>query len=242
MFHPLPPSPCFLYLWPALQAIEVIYDAISKALPEGGAGVLGRRSLRHRVVGHARGQRRAVGRRLAHPVGQGGHAGGDGGTLMHICESATRFSPVEVWEARNPWLLEKVELAPDSCGPGRHRGGLGVDFFFHMLEEAYVTPHIERTKTPPWGLEGGGEGRPNLGVVRYPDGSRIEFGKKTRLKVPTGATFELYCGGGGGYGLAAERPAESVHADLREGYITEAHAREHYPHAFADAEARTAAE
>ena len=242
MFHPLPPSPCFLYLWPALQAIEVIYDAISKALPEAvpacsGGDLCG-------IVWW--GTREASGELWAdgspHPVGQGGHAGGDGGTLMHICESATRFSPVEVWEARNPWLLEKVELAPDSCGPGRHRGGLGVDFFFHMLEEAYVTPHIERTKTPPWGLEGGGEGRPNLGVVRYPDGSRIEFGKKTRLKVPTGATFELYCGGGGGYGLAAERPAESVHADLREGYITEAHAREHYPHAFADAEARTAAE
>ena len=65
-----------------------------------------------------------------HPVGQGGHHAGDGSTCLHVVESATRFSPVEVWEARNPWLLEKVELAPDSGGPGTHRGGLGVDMNF----------------------------------------------------------------------------------------------------------------
>ena len=46
--------------------------------------------------------------------------------------------------------------------------------------------------------------------------------------------IELTCGGGGGYGLAAERRAEAVLGDLREGYISEAHARAHYPHAMAD--------
>ena len=34
MFHPLPPSPIFLAAWPALQSIEVIYGAISKAMAE----------------------------------------------------------------------------------------------------------------------------------------------------------------------------------------------------------------
>src|SRR5919205_2207326 len=33
MFHPLKPSPCFLYGWPAMQAMEVIYNAVSKAMP-----------------------------------------------------------------------------------------------------------------------------------------------------------------------------------------------------------------
>ena len=45
---------------------------------------------------------------------------------MHHSEAATRFSPVEVWEAKNPWLIERFELAPDSCGPGGNRGGLGA--------------------------------------------------------------------------------------------------------------------
>src|SRR5207247_3410058 len=30
MFHPNPPSPCFLYGWPGGQAMEVIYQAISR--------------------------------------------------------------------------------------------------------------------------------------------------------------------------------------------------------------------
>ena len=65
---------------------------------------------------------------------------GDGGnSLLHHGESATRFSPTEVWESRNPWLLERVELRPDSGGPGKYRGGLGVEMFFEMVEDSYVT-------------------------------------------------------------------------------------------------------
>src|SRR5262249_5908446 len=34
MFNPRSPSPCFNAGWPAIQAIEVIYEAIAKAMPE----------------------------------------------------------------------------------------------------------------------------------------------------------------------------------------------------------------
>jgi N-methylhydantoinase B len=34
IFHPNPPSPCFLYGWPAMQAMEVIYHAVSKGPPD----------------------------------------------------------------------------------------------------------------------------------------------------------------------------------------------------------------
>jgi N-methylhydantoinase B len=233
MFHPRSPSPCFLYGWPTLQAIEVIYEAVSKALPDivpasSGGDIC---ALVWWGTREATGEPWADG--SPHPVGQGAHVAGDGASsLLHIAESATRFSPTEVWEARNPWLMEKVELLPDSGGPGRHRGGLGVEMFFAMLEDAYVTSAIERTKNAPWGLEGGGAGRPNANALRHPDGTRTEFAKATRLLVPKGTTLELFCGGGGGYGPPAERSPEAVHADVREGYITEEHARRHYPHAF----------
>jgi N-methylhydantoinase B len=103
--------------------------------------------------------------------------------------------------------------------------------FFHMIEDSYVTSALERTRTAPWGLEGGGEARPNGAAVRYPDGKRKEFGKATRLLVPSGATLELTCGGGGGYGPPSERDPDAVLADLREGYVSDAHARRFYPHA-----------
>jgi N-methylhydantoinase B len=127
-----------------------------------------------------------------------------------------------------------VELLPDSGGAGKHRGGLGVQMNFQMLEDAYVTAVIERTKSPGWGLEGGEEaGIPNSGALRKADGSRTVFGKATRLLVRKGETLELTMGGGGGYGPPSERDPEAVLADIREGYITEAKAREKYPHAFA---------
>ncbi|HZQ82258.1 MAG TPA: hydantoinase B/oxoprolinase family protein, partial [Gaiellaceae bacterium] len=154
-------------------------------------------------------------------------------SLIHHAEAATRFSPTEVWESKNPWLLEKVELAPDSGGAGTHRGGLGLEMFFHMLEDSYVTSATERTKSAPWGIAGGGEARPNKVVLRLPDGTQRSFGKATRLLVPKGATLELHTGGGGGYGPPSGRDPDAVHADIREGYVSEEHAREHYSHAFA---------
>jgi N-methylhydantoinase B len=131
-------------------------------------------------------------------------------------------------------MMEKVELAQDSGGPGKYRGGLGVDLFFHLLEDSYVTSAVERTKNAPWGLAGGLPARANGAALRYVDGSRIHFGKATRLQVPKGATLELYDGGGGGYGPPEERDPEAVLADIREGYISEEHARRYYPHAFGD--------
>jgi N-methylhydantoinase B len=233
MFYPSSPSPCFLYGWPTMQSIEVIYEAVSKALPEAVPACSGGDlcALVWWGIRVATGEPWADG--SPHPVGQGAHVNGDGASsLLHVAESATRFSPTEVWESRNPWLLERVELLPDSCGPGRYRGGLGVEMFFHMLEDSYVTSAIERTKTRPWGLEGGLEGQANANALRLPDGMRKEFGKATRLHVPKGATLELTCGGGGGYGPPSEREPAAVHEDIREGYVTEDHARRNYPHAF----------
>jgi N-methylhydantoinase B len=234
MFHPLPPSPCFLYGWPAIQAMEVVYHALSRAIPEAVPACSGGdiNGIVWWGVREQTGEPWADG--SPHPIGQGGHARGDGASsLIHHAEAATRFSPVEVWEARNPWLLEKVELVPDSGGPGRHRGGLGVDMFFLVLEDSYATTVVERTKNAPWGLEGGLPGRPNGIAVRGPDGIvRPLKGKNTRLLLPKGSTLELYNGGGGGYGPPSDRDPEAVRADLREGYVTEKLARQVYPHAF----------
>jgi N-methylhydantoinase B len=235
MFHPLPPAPTFLFGWPALQAIEVIYKALAEALPEAVPACSGGDICWFVWWGtrEATGEAWADGCVL--PIGKGAHAGGDGAnSLIHLIEAATRVTPTEVWEAKNPFILERVELAPDSGGAGEHRGGLGVDYFFEMLEDGWLTSTMERTKNAPWGIAGGGEGRPNGVAIRLPDGSRSSFGKATRRALPKGSVFEVYCGGGGAYGDASRREPAAVLEDLRQGYITEEHARRHYPHALSD--------
>ncbi|MBT8476108.1 MAG: hydantoinase B/oxoprolinase family protein, partial [Alphaproteobacteria bacterium] len=137
MFHPVSPAPCFIYGWPALQAIEIIYRALAEAMPgavpasSGGCICSGVWWGIHPKDGNPWMDG------APHPVGQGAWEGGDGGTMLHIAESATRFTPVEVWETRNPWVVEHMQLAPDSGGPGKWRGGAGIDFRFRMLADTY---------------------------------------------------------------------------------------------------------
>jgi N-methylhydantoinase B len=233
MFHVLSPSPCFLYGWPAMQATEVVLQAVSEAVPEAVCACSGGDLCAALWYGTREATGEFWGDGSPHPVGQGASIHGDGQSArLHHIEAATRFSPLEVWEARNPWMMDRCELAPDSGGPGRHRGGLGPDMAFRFLEDTYTISTIERTKNAPWGLEGGLPARPNRGHIRYPDGTEQTIGKGTGVFLPKGTVFTFHCGGGGGYGPPSERPQEQVLSDLREGYITEEHAREHYPHAF----------
>ena len=236
MFAAQKPQPCFLYGWPAMQATEAVLNAVAEAMPEAVCACSGGDLCAALWYGVREDTGQFWGDGSPHPVGQGASIHGDGQSArLHHIEAATRFAPLEVWEAKNPWLMEFCELAPDSGGPGRNRGGLGPDMAFRFLEDAFAISTIERTKNAPWGLEGGGEGRPNSGELRLPDGTVKPIAKATGLALPKGSVFVFHCGGGGGYGPPSDRPREKVLEDLREGYITEEHARRHYPHAFDDA-------
>ncbi len=233
LFHPLHPAPCFLYGWAGDQAIEAIYLALSHAMPTAVPASSGGDICALVWWGEREATGEAWTDGAPHPIGHGGHAGGDGANaLMHISESATRITPVEVWESRNPWVIEQMELAPDSCGAGRHRGGLGLDIRFVTREDCWLTAAVERTLAQPYGLLGGEEARANGVQIDLGDGLGPVFGKATRAVVPRGATVLLTTGGGGGYGPASERDPAAVRADVVEGYVTEEHARRFYPHAF----------
>ncbi len=228
MFDPNPPAPCFLYGWPAMQSMEVIYHAMSKVNPETVPACSGGDLCALVWWGTRQDSGEMWGDGSPFPVGHGGSISGDGSTMMHAAEAATRFASMEVMESKFPWVVEQCQFVPDSCGAGKFRGGMGYDLGFELLEEAYCTPTLERTRTRPWGLAGGGEARANSGTLRYPDGRVEAFTKATGMPVPKGAVLTIHTGGGGGYGPPEQRALEQVEADLKEGYITEAFAREHH--------------
>lgn len=231
VFHPLPPTPCFMYGAPAFRALEAIYHAIGQANPE----VVPAGSGSDPSISVLWGQRAKTGEPWADgwavPIGHGAHARDDGGTLMTNLESCTQMPPLEIWEHRNPWFFEKIELAPDSGGAGRHQGGLGIDTRVRITEECVLTAVVERTKSSAWGLAGGGEGRPERVRLHYPDGRSIDLGKVTGKPIPAGAVIEVQSPSGGGWGPPTQRDPERVREELRDGYITERFARQHYPHA-----------
>ncbi len=229
MFHPVPPSPCYLYGWSAISAMEGIYEALAKAVPTQvpagsagdicAAGVWGKKDRKY-------GEPWFGGSPF--PMGQGGFANGDGSTMIHVAESAARFPPVEIWEALYPWIFEKFELSQDSAGAGEFRGGLGIDIVYEVLEDVGLLSAIERTKVPGWAANGGTSGRPNGVTITYPDGQQKKFGKITGLELPKGSKIAIHCGGGGGYGEPRNRDPERVKLDLKEGYISPAFAAANY--------------
>jgi N-methylhydantoinase B len=232
MFHPIPPSPIYMYYWPAMQAVDVIHRALAEAIPEaipaGNGGDLG--SFLPWGTDE-RGEFWADG--FDHLMGQGASHGRDGGApLMHITGSGILSPPTEVIESRRPLLIEKAELAPDSAGAGRFRGGLGVDVHYRALTDFQATLPLERMRTSPWGLHGGGSARANQFLISDPDGETTEHLKVTGLFVRRGSVLKVHTGGGGGFGPPGERDPEAVRADLREGYLSEDRARADYPHAF----------
>jgi N-methylhydantoinase B len=234
LFYPRPPAPIFLYGWVLDQALEAIYRAMSESLPDRVPASSG-----GDICGLIFWGRRAGGEfwtgGMDHSVGQGATSAGDGGApLMIISLSGVRNTPAEVLEARYPLLVERCELAPDSAGAGRHAGGLGVDAFYRILEDSFMTSALERTKTPPWGLFGGGTGRANVVEAVTPEGQVQSYGKVTRLPLPSGSLVRLKSGGGGGYGPASERDPTAVRNDVADGRISEAQARLLYPHAFGE--------
>jgi N-methylhydantoinase B len=223
MFEPVPPQPCFLYGWPARQAWEAIYGAIGSSMPKLVPACSGGDNCSFVWWGEREAAREPWVDGHPHPIGQGATWRHDGvNSVMHHTGACCRTTPSEVWEARNPWLMEKVELAADSGGAGTYRGGLGVDFWFRMLEDAWLTTAVERTLNPPWGLAGGGEGRPNSVTIRFPDGTTTRVGKATRIFLPKGTLVEMATGGGGGYGPPGRRTPEALAWDLLNGYVTAA--------------------
>lgn len=157
-------------------------------------------------------------------MGAQGHQDGMSATAF---PSGIRNVSVEILETMAPIIVTRKDLAVNSGGAGRFRGGLGQVVEIESRENvAFATsPNYDRTIYPARGRDGGlpgGKGHVSLasGASLPPRGSAV---------VPAGDRLVIQMAGGGGYGAPAERPAECVRRDIRYGYITEAYADAHYP-------------
>src|SRR5262245_58909980 len=135
-------------------------------------------------------------------VGFGAKASGDGEDgIMHITEPGCRNNPIEVLEVKGPMLIEYYGYRPDTGGPAQHRGGVGVSRVYRFLAPTSAISILYRTISPPWGLEGGRDAKPNR-IVLNP-GTAAEQVKGGGLNVL--AADEVIVndtGGGGGWGNA----------------------------------------
>jgi N-methylhydantoinase B len=138
------------------------------------------------------------------------HAGGAGASVDRDGDSATRIhmsnvmnTPTEVIETEYPLRVERHELRDASGGAGRHRGGDGLRRAYRVLApRARLTTMVERTRIPPWGLEGGDDGETSA-VWLERDGRRISLRGKGTVELHRGDLVVVETAGGGGFGAAA---------------------------------------
>jgi len=140
----------------------------------------------------------------------------------------TENSAIEETENNYPMRITRYELLPDSEGPGRYRGGLGVRRDWKFVDhEATLTIFSDNRKFAPWGLFGGGSGASSKYILN-PDGEAKELPSKITLKLKPGDVVSYRTPGGGGYGPVSERKPEAVIEDVKLGKVTEERAREVY--------------
>ncbi len=162
--------------------------------------------------------------------GNGARADGDGeSALIIMAASAVRNTPIEVSETKYPFVhYTRYGLRQDSGGAGTYRGGLGILREWMYGTAVAGTFTLERSVTPPWGLDGGHTGDINDLTITDADGNSRQVRKGTRVPIQAGSVVRIQTGGGGGYGDPLARQVESVQTDVLDGYCSLESAREQY--------------
>lgn len=154
---------------------------------------------------------------------------GVSGTVC-INDGDTHNSPNEQTEVKSPLIVESYRLIPDSGGPGRYRGGLGVERVVRARCDLTFNAQIDRAHCRPWGLGGGGDAIGNSVAVQIDGQWKDDYvnAKVLVVAIKEGDAFAVRAGGGGGFGDPHLRRLESVSEDVRQGYVSAKAACEQY--------------
>ncbi|HLW59571.1 MAG TPA: hydantoinase B/oxoprolinase family protein [bacterium] len=211
----------------AFRVAEVLYRALADALPNRIVA-----ATKGTICNVAFGGMRPNGGYYAYyeTVAGGGGArptkDGMDGIQTHIHN--TENAPVEEVELNYPFRVLRFGLIPDSEGPGRFRGGLGVcrDYWFpnHRVTFSILA---DRGRFAPWGLFGGGSAR-TARVIRDPDGEAQVLPLKGSVELRAGEVISVQTPGGGGYGPISDRDPDAVRHDVRVDKVSTARARDVY--------------
>jgi N-methylhydantoinase B len=162
--------------------------------------------------------------------GQGARSYGDGPSFaMFLYGGGAQNQPIEVHERWYPVLYENFEVAQDSAGHGRYRGGYGSHRRWIMRGEAVNSIHGDREEVTPPGVVGGTNGGPNKLVLNMGTDREENLGMfATNVPLHDGDSIDFLSNGGGGYGNPLERELEPVLNEVIDGFLSLDQARSMY--------------
>ena len=143
----------------------------------------------------------------------------DGGGVGGLSEPGCRNNPVEVLEIKGPIMIDQYGYRPDTGGPGKHRGGVGISRVYRFLAPSTAISIVYKTLSPPWGINGGKEADPNH-IVIDPGTENEERKGSSYNFLEAGQVLANNTGGGGGWGNPLERDPAKVAKDVRNGFVS----------------------
>lgn len=201
------------------RIVDVVLGALNQLAPSN-AMAASTGSMNGLIIG---GRDPETGRGYSYVETYGGGQGAvldlDGADGVHSHMTNTSNSPVEAIERAYPLRVLRYALVPDSDGPGAHRGGLGLTREIQVLGDATVTIHLDRTRTRPWGIEGGAAAA-TASCTLVSDGRERRAVPKSTFSVTDGTVIRLVTAGGGGAGDPSRRSREAVERDVRAGLVS----------------------
>ena len=218
--NPREPAPVGCRTSTIKRVTSVILGALRKAVPEQvPADPAG-----EEVILHFGGRRSDGGGFVTSQIligGSGAAREADGVDVIETDATNCMNIPAEALELEAPIRVHRASLAPDSGGPGEHRGGLGAWLEYEILDgEMTVTYRGERHFCQAAGAgQGEAGGRASAEIVRG-DGSVHAIPSKEVVRMQAGDRLIIRTAGGGGFGDAQKRPQDRVRADIENGKVT----------------------
>jgi N-methylhydantoinase B len=176
--------------------------------------------------------------------GWGGRNGKDGSNATApIFGVGLAVQPLEAQERLSPVLTTGHEIRTDSGGPGRFRGGCGVEkgALLREAQNTVMSYMCDRARSITWGIEGGLCSIPHgVWLNKGTDRERFLGAVFSGVDVGPGDVFTRPSAGGGGYGDPLERDPRAVREDVADGYVSLQRARKDYGVAIREVDAERA--
>ena len=230
LMNPVPPAPVAGgNVETSQRNVDVLLKAFSKIIPEKVCAAC-QGTMNNVCVGglkDGKGEAWTFYETIA--GGFGGRHGMDGVDAVHSHMTNTMNTPIEAIETIYPLRFLTYKLREDSGGPGKWRGGVGLERSWMLLASSAVLSVLaERTKIPPWGLFGGKPGAKGEYYLIKANGKRVKLKSKCTVKMEKGDIFVVKTPGGGGYGKPFERNPELVLRDVINGLVSPESAQKDY--------------
>lgn len=257
-----PPAPVSMsHIQTGMRVNKMLNDVFSQACslsddPQVAARVEGQPAQNQTYFTAFGIDRRSGAPTVAFPMSVGMAAGGPAQTTgdglevyAATCMNGCDMPDVEVEETSQPGMILWRRIAPDTGGPGVHRGGLGVSTCLAILYCDRMTggAYTNTTYVPPRGAAGGYPGAAGKAVLLrdtnivqllengvYPTEAALEGrddhgpAQTASLIFNRGDVYTVVHGGGGGVGDPLRRDPELVRADVEAAAVSVEAARDIY--------------